>query len=138
MEIEIPNVDLTTVETGIPLLPEGLYEVQVETVEVKPTKDGRGQMLSLKYGLAEAAETVNGESVSPGFPIFDRVSLNVTEKYSPAKRLAAIMDCFIGARTPKLNTEDLIGKSGVVRLKIRRDEQYGESNEVKSYEPKKA
>jgi hypothetical protein len=47
------------------------------------------------------------------------------------------MDAFLGARSPKLNTEDFIGKTGVVRLKIRRDETYGESNEVKAYEPKK-
>jgi hypothetical protein len=47
------------------------------------------------------------------------------------------MDCFIGQRAPKLNPEELIGKNGSIRLRVRRDEQYGDSNEVKAYEPKK-
>lgn len=137
MEIEIPNVDLTTVETGIPLLPDGLYEVRVETAEVTPSKDGQSNVLKLKYSLEQKATAIGGAEVGIGFPIFDRVSLKVTEKYNPARRLAGIMDCFIGSRTARLNSEDLIGKSGVVRLRVRHDEQYGDSNEVKAYEPKK-
>jgi len=137
MELDIPDTDLTTVETGIPLLPDGFYEVRVETVEVKPTKAGDTNMLNLKFSLEQKATAIGGEEVNIGFPIFDRVWLGKTEKYSPAKRLASIQDCFLGARTAKFNTEDLIGKAGSVRLKIRRDEQYGDSNEVKAYEPKK-
>ena len=137
MEIEIPNIDLTTVDTGIPLLPDGLYEVRVENASVEPSKDGSSQILKLKYSLEQNATSIGGNEVNPGFPIFDRVSLKVTEKYNPARRLASLMDCFIGQRAPKLNPEELIGKSGSVRLRIRRDENYGDSNEVKAYEPKK-
>ena len=137
MEIEIPNVDLTSVETGIPILPAGLYEVKVESMELKPTKEGSTNMLNIKYSLEQNATATNGEQVSPGFPIFDRIWLGTTEKYSPARALASIQDAFLGSRTPKFNTEDFIGKSGVVRLKVRNDEQYGESNEIKAYEPKK-
>jgi hypothetical protein len=137
MEIEVPNVDLTTVETGIPLLADGLYEVRVEEMTVAPTKNGDSNMLNIKLSLEQSATTTGGESVSPGFPIYDRIWLGTTDKYTPAKRLASLMDGFLGARSPKLNTEDFIGKTGVVRLKIRRDETYGESNEVKAYEPKK-
>ena len=138
MDIEIPNIDLTTVETGIPILPPGLYEVKIESMEVKPTKAGDTNMLNIKYSLEQIATATNGEQVSPGFPIFDRIWLGTTEKYSPARALASIMDCFLGARTTKFNTEDFIGKSGNVRLKIRNDETYGESNEIKAYEKQKA
>lgn len=136
MEIEIPNVDLTTVETGIPILSDGLYEVKVADLEIVPTKDGQGQLLSIKYTLEQHAQSVTGEAVAPGFPIYDRISLRITEKYTPAKRLAALQDCFLSERTPKLNTEDLIGKVGTIRLRIREDEKYGTSNEVKAYEKK--
>lgn len=137
MDIEVPNVDLTTVETGIPILKDGLYDVKLVEASVVPTKDGLGQLLNLKMALEQNAEDTDGNTITPGFPIFDRISLKTTEKYSPARRLAALMDCFLGARTPKLNTIDLVGQTGSVRLKIREDERYGTSNEVKVYERKK-
>jgi hypothetical protein len=134
MKIEVPNVDLNTVETGIPLLPEGRYLVRIDGFEKKPSKDGQSENLNIKYTLSEPAKTIGGEDVAPGFPIFDLISLKVTDKYNPAKRLAAIMDCF-AERASAFETEDLLGKEGLVQLRIRTSEEYGDKNEVKNYIP---
>ena len=136
-KVNLPsNVDLTTVETGIPLLKEGLYDVRVDSMIIKPNKANDGEILETKMVLEQSGESVTGEEVKPGFPIFHRVSLKITEKYNPARNLAALQDCFLGGRAAEFDTEEFIGKTGTVKLKIRRDEEYGDSNEVRSFEKK--
>lgn len=138
MKIDTGEVDLNSVETGIPILPPGDYDVRVVSMEVAPTKAGDEQ-IKIKFALEDGATARDGERVNPGFPVFGRAALKTTEKYDPVKRhLVPLMDCFLGTRpTTGFETEDFIGKVGRIRLKIRHDDQYGESNEVAAYVPKK-
>jgi hypothetical protein len=136
MKIPTGDVDLNKVETGIPILRPGDYDVRVASMEVVPTKAGDEQ-LKIKLTLEEDTQSQHGEHVGPGFPIFARAALKVTEKYDPVKRhLVPLMDCFLGRRTTEFETEDFIGQVGRIRLMVRNDDQYGESNEVRAYLPK--
>jgi len=134
MIIEIPNTDLTTVETGIPILEAGVYEVKVTKVEVRPSRDGKSENLHIQLALEQHATSLAGETVNPGFPLFARISLKATEKYNPGRHLAALMDCFLPERTAKFDTEALIGQTGNVKLSVRNDDQFGTSNEVQKWE----
>jgi hypothetical protein len=139
MKIDTGDVDLTTVETGIPILRPGDYEVTIETMEVVSNKAGDGEILVFKAPLQNNEESRDGEVVHAGFPIFGRASLKETEKYNPVKRhLVPLMDCFLGFRPAAFETEDFIGKTGTVRLVISQDPQYGDRNEIKAYLPKES
>jgi hypothetical protein len=138
MKIDTGGVDLNSVETGIPILPPGDYEVKIVSMEVQRNKAGDGDILNFKAVLLDGATARDGQHVNPDFPIFGRASLKSTEKYDPVKRhLVPMMDCFLGRRPVEFETEDFVGQTGKVRLSVRNDEQYGESNEIKSYIPKK-
>ena len=138
MKIATGEVDLNKVETGIPLLPPGDYEVKVVKMEVERNKANDGDLLNFKLVLVDPARSRDGEMLNPGFPIFGRASLKVTEKYDPIKRhLVPLMDCFLGTRPQDFETDDFIGKEGRIRVSVRNDEQYGESNEIKGYIAKK-
>jgi hypothetical protein len=140
MKIPTGDVDLNKVETGIPILKPGDYDVKVVSMDPVPIKSGKDgdEMLRIKMTLEDHATSRDGEDIHPGFPIFARASLRPTEKYDPVRRhLAPLMDCFLGHRKSEFETEDFIGKVGRVRLIVRSDDTYGESNEVKAYIPKK-
>jgi hypothetical protein len=138
MKIDTGDVDLTTVETGIPILRPGDYEVSIETMEVVSNKAGDGEILVFRATLQNNEESRDGEVVHAGFPIFGRASLKKTEKYDPVKRhLVPLMDCFLGVRARNFETEEFIGKTGKVRLAISQDPQFGDRNEIKAYLPKK-
>ena len=67
--------------------------------------------------LEEAASDQHGEYVNPGFPVFARAALKVTDKYDPVKRNLVPTDgCFLGHRPAEFETEDFIGKVGRIRL----------------------
>ena len=139
MKIPTGDVDLNKVETGIPIIAPCDVIVKVVEMGVVPTKAG-DEMIRTKMLTDDVTYTREGEKINPGFPIFARASLKTTEKYDPVKRhLVPMMDCFLGERPASgFETEDFIGKIGKIRLTIRSDDQYGESNEVKAYIPKNA
>ena len=137
MKINTGEVDLNKVETGIPILPPGDYDVKVVSMEVAPTKAGDEQ-IKIKFALEEPTHARDGEHIGAGFPVFARAALKTTDKYDPVRRhLVPLMDCFLGQRPSEFETEDFIGKVGKIRLMIRNDDQYGESNEVRAYIPKR-
>jgi len=138
--IEIEDVDLETVETGIPILKSGTYNVRVNSIEKKETKKG-GHMLKIELLTLDEAETEGGEPVAVDFPLFDNIGITPTEKYTPKMiggKLAALMECFLGRRTKALDPEDFVNAEGRVRVIIEDSEQYGKSNRIKAYEPKKS
>lgn len=138
MKIATGDVDLNKVETGIPILSPGDYDVKVISMEVVRNKANDGDILDFKLGLVDSARARDGQTVNPNFPIFGRASLKVTDKYDPVKRhLVPMMDCFLGTRPAEFETDDFIGKEGRIRLSVRNDEVYGESNEIKGYVAKK-
>lgn len=139
MKIPTGDIDLNKVETGVPIIKPGDYEVKVSSMETVPTASG-GERLKIRLSLEEEAHTRDGDPVSPGFPIFASASITPTDKYTLSDivkmRLVPLMDCFLGER-PKggFDTDDFVGKVGRVRVIIRNDDVYGESNEVKAYLP---
>jgi hypothetical protein len=110
-------------------LPPGWYVAQIIGSEGKPTKAGDGGYLELKFQIME------GEFKNR--IVFDRLNLENKNEQTVdiAKRqLRGICDCIGVVKVP--NTAVMHGKPLLIKLVIRpATEQYGATNDVKSYKP---
>jgi len=132
---DLDSIDLSNTETGIPLVANGLYEVEVIDIIGKPNKNNNGHNLNIKLALTNPGQKADGSGeVNPGFPLFDLISLTPTEKYDPRQRLAAFMECFLGVKNVPFNPlSQYVGLKGMVRVKVERDQQYGDKNRIAGY-----
>lgn len=104
-------------------LPDGWYDVNITKAEVKDTKTGGGSYISVGY-------TVTGPS-HEGRVVFGNLNIrNANPKAEEIGRqqLGELMRA-IGLVKVE-DSDQLIGGSCKVKLKIKRDEQYGDKNEV--------
>lgn len=67
-------MDLTTHKTTIPVIANDRW-VKARLANLTQQANEKGQMLVFEYHLLEPAPTTDGETVKPGFPIFERVTL---------------------------------------------------------------
>ena len=132
--VDLDNLDLSTVETGLPLLPEGLCEVTVTKIEAKANKAGTGNNLNITLATTQPMKSVDGKDINVGFPLFDLISLTPTEKYDPRPRLAEFKEGVTGSKAGAFNPlEQYIGLPVMVRLKIEKSEEYGNKNRIARY-----
>lgn len=104
-------------------LPDGWYDVNITKAEVKDTKTGGGAYISVGY-------TVTGPS-HEGRIVFG--NLNIRNQNPKAEEIGRqqLGDLMRAIGLAKVEDSDqLIGGSCKVKLKIKRDEQYGDKNEV--------
>lgn len=143
---ELESLDMTTVQTALPVLKAGTYEVVVAELKFDENKAQTGKLLNIKLTLTTPAKAETGldgieRDVSPGFPIFDRISAvrtfkedGTTVKYDPIPRFAAFKEGVTGSKTGAfMPIEQYIGKKVGVRLAVEDDEQFGRKNVVKRY-----
>ncbi len=109
-------------------LPAGWYTVTISSAELRTTKAGDGQYISLGY-------TVTGPT-HEGRIVFGNI--NIQNPYPKAEeigrqQLGDIMRA-IGLQSVS-DTDQLIGGSLQVKLAIRKSEEYGDSNETKAFKP---
>ena len=109
------------------LLPDTLYR--------NVTDFPAGTNLNIKLGLVNHTKKFDGSGdVNPGYPLFDLISLTPTEKYDPRQRLASFMECFLGVKNVPFNPiSQYIGLKGMVRVKVEKDDQYGDKNRIAGY-----
>jgi len=130
----LDTLDLSTVETGMPLLPEMLVALQVTEINLTPNKAGTGHNLNIKFATTEPMTSTEGKAINPGFPVFDLISLAPTEKYDPKPKLAEFKEAATGSKTGPFNPiEQYIGAVVTVRLGIERSDEYGNKNRIKRY-----
>jgi len=130
----LDSLDLSTVETGMPLLPEGLVELVVTEINISENKNKDGHNLNIKFATTQPVTSNEGKALNPGFPIFDLISLKPTEKYDPKPRLAEFKEAATGTKTGVFNpVEQYIGLVLTVRLGVERSEEYGNKNRIKRY-----
>lgn len=109
-------------------LPEGKYQATVVTAELKQTKAGTGQYIDIQWSITGPSH-VNRR-------IFDMLNIK-----NPSKTAADIGRRQLGellrvAGIPVIrDTDQLIGVSATITLKIRKQAGYRDSNSVTRYEP---
>jgi hypothetical protein len=107
-------------------LPAGWYTANISEAEIKQTKAGTGEYISVKYSITGPTHEGRG--------VYGNVNIkNPTPKAEEIGRrqLGEIMRAIGLARID--NTDQLIGKSLSIKLEVKLSEQYGDGNEVKGF-----
>jgi len=118
---ELPDNELTVV-------PAGWYTATIAEAEVKTSKRGDGQYLSIRYTIL--GPTHQGRSV------YGNVTLRNASETATRIGRAQLKELMGAAGLTQLSdTDQLVGVTLQVRVTIRDDPQYGQSNEVKGWKP---
>ena len=115
--VDLLTEDLSGVDTSLPMIVEGIYDLKVFAIKQEPSKDGAKENIAIVLHTTEVANTTTRDTVQPGFPVFHNISLTPTEKYSveQIKRKTAEFVQAAGVRSIK-PFENLLGK--LVRTKV--------------------
>lgn len=107
-------------------IPAGDYIAQITESEIKNTKSGTGQMLNLRWQVLDGP--------FKGRLVFDRI--NIINQNPDAQRIGQgqlSSLCHILGVLNLTDSSQLHMKPATIKVKIRKDDQYGDSNEVKGY-----
>lgn len=117
--------------TSFDVVPNGEYDVIITSSAMKPTKDGGGKFLELELQIL-AGECQNRK-------LWDRLNLeNANAKAVQIARgtLSAICRA-VGVMTPR-DSSELHNKPLRAKVIVKKDDEYGERNEIKAYKPRHA
>jgi hypothetical protein len=124
------NFDATKVapDTGYDVVPAGWYNVVIDESEIKPTKDGMGAYLNLRFNVVDGQ--YSGRKI---FSKFNIKNNNPQAQEIAFKQLSAVAHA-VGvlqvADSQMLHDKPLKVK---VRIKKDKDGQYDDQNEITSY-----
>lgn len=107
-------------------IPEGWYNVRIVSAEIKATKSGTGQYISIRYDIIGPSHQ--------GRQVFGTLNIkNDSQKAEEIGRqqLGSLMRAIGLARVT--DTDQLINGEMQIKLSIKRDEQYGDKNEIKAF-----
>jgi hypothetical protein len=107
-------------------LPAGWYSAAITEAELKTTKSGTGHYIKLKYQITGPTHE--------GRVVFGNVNIrNQNDKAEEIglQQLNSIMSA-IGLASVE-DSDQLIGGVLQIKLTVKRDEQYGDGNEVKGF-----
>lgn len=107
-------------------IPAGWYTVGITAAELKSTKAATGQYISVRYDII--APSHQGRVVFGNLNIFNP---NAEAEKIGRQQLGELMAA-AGIATLD-DTDLLIGKQLQIKLKIRKSDQYGDSNDVDGY-----
>jgi hypothetical protein len=107
-------------------LPAGWYSVTIAGAELKNTKAGNGQFIAVRYdvtGPTHQGRVVFGNlNIQNPNPKAEEIGRQQLGELMRAIGLAKVTD-----------TDQLIGGNLQIKLDIKRDEQYGDKNEVRGF-----
>lgn len=109
-------------------IPAGDYIAQITESEIKATKSGTGQMLTLRW------QVLDGQF--KGRLVFDRINIinqNPTAQQIGQSQLSSI--CRAVGVMQLADSVQLHNRPAIISVKVRKDETYGDGNEVKAYKP---
>lgn len=109
-------------------LPAGWYTATVAGAELKTTKAGTGQYISVRYDITGPTHE--------GRVVFG--NLNIRNPNPKAEEIGhqQLGDLMRSTGLAKVeDTDELIGGHCQIKLTVRKSEEYGDSNEVRSWKP---
>jgi hypothetical protein len=112
--------------TGFDPLPAGWYFATITESELKTTKAGNGEYISIKYEVTGPTHQGRGIysmlNIRNPNPKAEEIGLGQLRSLMAAINLNDLQD-----------TDQLLGGSLQIKLNVKRDEEYGDKNEVKQY-----
>jgi hypothetical protein len=107
-------------------LPAGWYSASITAAEIKPTKSGTGEYISVRYDIVGPSH--QGRVV---FGTFNIRNASPKAEEIGQQQLGELMTAI---NLPQLSdTDQLIGSNVQIKLAVERNEQYGDKNQVKAY-----
>lgn len=126
LDVAINAADLPVSESSFGPLPAGWYQVNIKGAELKDTKAGTGQYIAVQYdvlGPTHQGRVVFGNlNIRNPNPKAEEIGRQQLGELMRAIGLATVQD-----------TDQLIGGQLSIKLKIRKSEEYGDSNDVSGY-----
>jgi len=107
-------------------IPEGWYEAVINKADVKPTKDGTGQYISVRFDVT--GPTHQGRVV---FSIVNIRNKSAQAQSIGLQQLGSIMRAVGLTRVD--DTDQLIGGRLLIKVTIRKQEGYDPTNDVRGY-----
>jgi hypothetical protein len=136
------GIDLSGVDTSRPCLPEQLHVLNIDKVEIKPNKKETGRNLVVVFKTVNDSPDVTGARIiSAGYPITKYYPLQQSdnEKAPDYKAdLARLQDAVEGTKQgerPPFQPYNYVNKLVMARIRVKKDEEYGDSNEISKLEP---
>lgn len=123
------NFDASTVapQTSYTPIPAGVYLASISASEVNATKNGSGQMLNLTFNVLDGQYA--------GRLVFGRINIqNASAEAQKIGQSQLSQLCHAAGVIRLQDTQQLHGRPIKIKVKVRLDSQYGDSNEVTSYE----
>ncbi len=119
------DVDLSKVDTSIPVLPPELYDLKVDSITKEENKDKNGFNAKVKFTTTTEITDVKGSPVKIGFPLFSYYPLQnkaeAEDKEQWKKNFAMLQDaalnCSVGNRPARFDANEIIGK--IVRANVK-------------------
>ncbi len=146
---QINDIDLSTVQTGFPLLKSGVVALTIQSFE----DDVEKKALKVKFVTAQPWEDIDGKVINPGFPQTDFIRFNTwtdpdsgKEKNFGVERIVALRAAVFGKAKPgdKFDRSALLGQQVQARLKYdpaprnkKTQEVYGPQTTIEAYLIKK-
>jgi hypothetical protein len=129
------DIDLNNVDTTMPIVPAGLRDLRIKSVDKVENKAKDGYNLKVVFETVDPVESLQGKELKPGFPLTRYFSLQPSKKEGSTwdfkVPLAQLLDAAYGTAMgdrPKIS-KDLEGK--VVRAMVKvREEDGVKSNDV--------
>ena len=113
-------------ENNFSPVPAGWYQVKIGGAEIKTTKNGTGQYIAVRYDII--GPTHQGRVV---FGNLNIKNANPKAEEIGRQQLGELMRAIGLARVD--DTDQLIGGNLQIKLSVRQDDNYGDSNEVKGF-----
>lgn len=135
------DVDLNQVDTSIPVIKPGLYDMEVADITKEENKDKTGYNLKVKFVTKEPAKSHKDEEqeINAGFPLFKYYPLQKKEggsdKFDWRVGLAQLIDACLGTEMgnrPGFNASELLNKTVrvAVAVSVNKDTEQPQ-NEIK-------
>lgn len=135
------NEDLMSLDTSMPLVDPGIYDLKVEKVEIKLTEKDSAPMLKLELSTTAPAKGTKGETLAAGVRVFDNIMLQPTGKATAdmvARRVAMLLQAAVIpglGSVPAVKANPNLLQGAVLRCKVGY-ERAGTSNTGKSFPEK--
>ena len=139
------GINLQEVDTGRPVLAEDKYVMEIKDIDVKENKKQTGRNLVVIFATIQAETSVKASQdgltgdIKAGFTVRKYYPLQQSDNPdAPDFRedLARLQDAVEGStkenRNPRFDPYSFKGQKVIVGLKVENDEQYGQSNAVRS------
>lgn len=118
--------ELPQSESNFDPLPAGWYQAKIHGAEIKNTKNGTGQYIAVRYdiiGPTHQGRVVYGNlNIKNASPKAEEIGRQQLGELMRSIGLARVTD-----------TDQLIGGDLQIKLSVKKDDEYGEKNEIKGF-----